>query len=150
MAQRAMTNFSVTVDIQAPPERVMAILCDVDRWPEWTTTTTSVRRLESGPLAVGSRARVWQPKLSPAIWEVTEFDEMSGFTWISRSPGVRVAGGHHVEATETGCKVTLSLQFSGLLGPLFARAFRGMNERYLATEAKGLKERAEHQTEHKP
>jgi hypothetical protein len=128
----------------------MAILCDIDRWPEWTSTMTSVRRIDRGPLAVGSRARVRQPKLPPAIWEVTEFDEKSGFTWISRSPGAQVAGGHRVEATGTGCIATVSLQFSGLFGPLLARIFRGLSERYLDTEAKGLKERAEYEMQQKP
>jgi hypothetical protein len=150
MAQRAMTNFSVAVEIDAPPNGVMAILCDIDRWPEWTSTMTSVRRIDIGPLALGSRARVRQPKLLPAIWVVTEFDEKSGFTWMSRSPGVQVAAGHRVETTGNGCRATLSLQFSGLFGPLLARVLRGMNERYLTTEAKGLKERAEHETKRKP
>jgi uncharacterized membrane protein len=145
-----MKSFSVTVDIRAPSDRVLAVLFDIEHWPEWTSTMTSVRRIDGGPLAVGSRARVRQPKLPPAVWKVTEFDKKSGFTWISRSPGVQVAGGHRVEATGTGCRATVSLQFSGLFGPVLARVLRGLNERYLATEAKGLKERAEHQLERKP
>jgi hypothetical protein len=145
-----MKSFSVTVDIRAPSDRVLAVLFDIEHWPEWTSTMTSVRRIDGGPLAVGSKARVRQPKLPPAVWKVTEFDEKSGFTWISRTPGVQVAGGHRVEATGTGCRATVSLQFSGLFGPVLARVLRGLNEQYLATEANGLKERAEHETEHKP
>jgi len=140
---RAMKTFRVTLDIHAPADRVMAILCDIERWPEWTSTVRSVRRIDSGPFAVGSKARVRQPKLPPAVWQVTELDERRSFTWISRSPGVQVAAVHRVEKNGTGCTVTLSLQYSGLFGPLLARVLRGLNERYLATEAKGLKERAE-------
>ena len=149
MAQRVMTEFSVTVDIQAPTDRVLAVLCDIERWPEWTSTITSVRRIDGGPFAVGSRARVLQPKLRPAVWQVAELDERSGFTWISRSPGVQVTARHSVEENGTECRATLSLQFSGLLGPIVARIFRGLNERYLATEAQGLKECAEGRLEAK-
>jgi hypothetical protein len=31
-----VTRFSMTVDIEAPPERVLGVLCDLERWPEWT------------------------------------------------------------------------------------------------------------------
>jgi uncharacterized membrane protein len=138
-----MPNFSVTVDIPAPSDRVLAILCDVERWPEWTPSMTSVRRIDVGPFAVGSSAQVQQPKLRPAVWTVTELDESSGFTWTSRSPGVHVTARHRVDKNGAGCRVTLSLLFSGLLGPLVARVFRGLNERYLNIEANGLKVRAE-------
>jgi uncharacterized protein YndB with AHSA1/START domain len=149
-----MTNFSITVDIQASPDRVFAVLCDIERWPEWTSTVTSVRRMDGGPFAVGSRVRVCQPKLLPAVWQVTEMDEgRRMFTWVTRSPGVQVTGRHQVEENQveenqveengSRSRATLSLEFSGLLGPLVARFYRSLNERYLAIEAKGLKERSE-------
>ena len=131
------------MEIQAPPERVWAVLCDVECWPEWTASMKSVRRLEAGPLAVGSRARVAQPKLLPAVWQVTEFDPNRSFTWATRSPGVCAAGGHILEAHGSGSRVTLTLQFSGWLGPLMGRLMRGMSERYVAMEAAGLKQRSE-------
>ena len=111
-----MTHFSIVVDIKAPPDRVVEVLCDVERWPEWTSTMTSVRRMDDGSLAVGSRARIRQPRLLPAVWQLTELDERS-FTWVTRSPGVQITGEHLVEANGAGSRVTLSLQFSGLLGP---------------------------------
>jgi hypothetical protein len=104
---------------------------------------TSVRRMDHGPFAVGSRARVRQPKLLPAVWQVTELDEGRSFTWVTRSPGLQIEAGHLVEADGAGSRVTLSVQFSGLLGPLVARLYRSLNELYLATEAKGLRERCE-------
>jgi hypothetical protein len=60
-----------------------------------------------------------------------------------RRPGVRVTARHCVEGTVNGSRVTLSLDFSGPLGSLCARLTRGLNERYLALEARGLKNRAE-------
>jgi hypothetical protein len=56
-----MTQFSITVEIPAPPDRVWAVMADIERWSDWTPTVTSIRRLDPGPLAVGSRARIRQP-----------------------------------------------------------------------------------------
>jgi hypothetical protein len=141
--ERAMTHFSLTVEIPAPPERVWAVLADIERWSEWNPTVTRIQRLDRGPLAVGCRARIRQPKLLPATWQVSELQPGRSFTWITRSPGICVTGEHGVEPTAHGTRVTLSLRFSGVLGPLVARLTRGLNDRYLALEAKGLSERSE-------
>ena len=138
-----MTHFSITVEIQAPPARVWAVMTDVERWHEWTSSITSIERLDHGPLAVGSWALIRQPKALPAKWLLTELDEGNSFTWVTRRPGVCVAARHSVEPTAGGSKATLLLEFSGFLGPLLARLLRGMSERYLALEAKGLKARSE-------
>jgi carbon monoxide dehydrogenase subunit G len=47
----AASVFSVTVEIPAPPDRVWAVLADIERWPEWTPTVTRIQRLDRGPLA---------------------------------------------------------------------------------------------------
>jgi hypothetical protein len=138
-----MSHFRIDVEIQAAPDRVWSVMGDFERWPEWTPTVTSIQRLDGGPVAIGSRLRIRQPKLPPAVWRLTQLDPGKSFTWVTGGPGVRVTARHWVEASESGSRATLSLQFSGLLGPLVARLTRGLNQRYLALEAKGLKGRSE-------
>jgi hypothetical protein len=135
-------DFEIVVDIEAPPERVRAVLCDVERWHEWTASVTSIRRLDNGPFAVGSKARVIQPKLRPAVWEVTTLDSR-GFVWSMRAPGVQVAGEHWIEAKGAGSRVRLALHFSGLLGGFLGYLYRDLNQRYLGMEAEGLRRRCE-------
>ena len=139
-----MREFHIEVEIQARPETVWGIMYDVERWPEWTPSVTSVRLAGGGPPRVGSRATIRQPKLPPARWVVTELDEPGRrFTWVSRAPGVRVIAEHWVEARGDGSRATLSLRFAGVLGGVLGHLTRGINERYLAMEAQGLKRRSE-------
>jgi uncharacterized membrane protein len=139
-----MTDFSIEVEIHAPPACVWEVMRDVKRWPEWTPTVTSIRLLDPAPLTVGSRAIIRQPKLPPAKWRVTELDEpRRSFTWVSWGPGLRVNARHCVEAFGEGSRATLSLRFSGVLAGLFGYVLRELNWRYLALEAEGLKQRSE-------
>jgi carbon monoxide dehydrogenase subunit G len=139
-------NTIKTIDIDAPPEKVFEVLCDVERWPEWTPTVSRVQRLDKGPLAVGSSARVRQPKLRPAVWQVTEFEDNRNFTWTTRAPGLRMKAGHLVEPRGSGSRVALSFEMSGLIAPLVSRMYGGLIEQYVAAESQGLKNRSEART----
>jgi carbon monoxide dehydrogenase subunit G len=138
-----MKDFSVSVQVDAPPERVWAVMSDIARWHEWTPTITSVQRLNAGPFGIGARARVRQPRLPPADGVVTAMQEGSGFDWESRAPGIRVRAHHGVEPSASGSRVTLSIQYSGVVGNILGRLIAGINRRYIALEADGLKRRAE-------
>jgi hypothetical protein len=81
-----MTIFTAEATTSASPTQTWRALIDVTDWPHWTPSYKSIERLDDGPVAVGSRARVRQPRLAPAIYEVAEIDEGKTFTWTSR-PG---------------------------------------------------------------
>ena len=136
-------DFALGIDVDAPPDVVWGVMSDVERWPEWTASIRSVRRLDPGPLAVGRRVRIRQPRFPPAVWTVTELEEGRSFTWEAGGPGVRVSARHTVGPRGGGSRVALSLGFHGLLGPLFGRLTAGVNARYVRMEAKGLKRRSE-------
>ncbi|CAA9295978.1 MAG: hypothetical protein AVDCRST_MAG89-132 [uncultured Gemmatimonadetes bacterium] len=140
-------EFSITTDVDAPPQVVFAVLSEVERWPEWTPTVTRVERLgdAGAPLALGSRLRIVQPKVPPGEWTVTALEPDRGFRLVSRSPGATVEANHRAEPTEGGqrSRVTLSVTFGGFLGRAIGWFMRGLNERYLAEEAAGLKRRSE-------
>ena len=135
--------FEIAVEIDSPPQRVWQVMTDVELWPEWTESVDKVKRLDSGPLRLGSRARIKQPKFLPAVWEVTEIDPGRSFTWVTRSPGMVASGRHRVEPTSRGSRATLSVAYGGLLAGLVARLLAGITDRYLMFEAAGLKQRSE-------
>ena len=138
-----MKDYSISVQIDASPDHVWSVMSDIERWHEWTPTIRSVRRTNAGPFRIGARARVHQPKLPPADWIVTALQEGRGFTWESRAIGTRVVARHQVDPVGNGSRVTLSIRYSGPLGNLIGRLIAGINRRYIALEADGLKRRAE-------
>lgn len=143
----SIMQFSITTEVDAPPDVVFAVLHEVERWHEWTPTVTQVERLDGtgAPLAVGSRMRIVQPKVPPSEFTVTALEPGRGFRMVSRSPGATVEADHVVEPAGAGrsSRVTLSVTFSGFLGRIVGWLMRGMNNRYLAEEAAGLKRRSE-------
>ena len=45
-------RFETTIDVAAPVERVFGVYTEVEHWPDWTASVTSVERLDQGPLRV--------------------------------------------------------------------------------------------------
>ncbi|MGD1065909.1 MAG: SRPBCC family protein [Vulcanimicrobiaceae bacterium] len=139
-----MSDLRGTVQIDASAARVWEVLLDVERWPEWTPTMLEVRRLDAGPLAVGSSVLIRQPRLRPAEWTVAELDHAErSFTWTTRSFGVLVTSRHRVDERASGSTVTLSIGLSGPLSPVVRAVTRSMMKSHLLTEASGLKARSE-------
>jgi hypothetical protein len=145
-----MPDYAASADILAPFAKVWAVLVDVERWPEWTPTVSKVERLDPGPLALGtptrptSCTRIAQPKLRPAVWRVTQLDREKGiFVWQSRAPGITVLAGHFLEPTPSGCRATLTIEFSGLLAPLVRLRLGKLTRQYIHTEANSLKAHCE-------
>jgi len=135
------TLFKTTRHIDAPTRPVAEVLFDVARWPEWTPTIDDVERLDEGPFRVGSRARVRQPKLPKAEWEVTEVVDGRSFTWEATGPGMRTIARHEVVPDGDGSRVTLSIEQTGPMGALAARVWRGLTQRYIELEAASLDSR---------
>ena len=142
-----MTKFFETSrHIEAPTRPVWEVLYDVARWPEWTPTIDSVERLDDGPFAVGSRAKVRQPKLPQAQWEVTEVVDGRNFTWEARGPGMKTIARHEVVPDGTGSKVTLSIEQTGPMGAVAAFVWKSLTQRYIELEAESLDSRVTRQS----
>jgi len=134
-----LSDFSIVTDIAATPLTVWGVISDVERWPEWTPSVRSIKRYDAGPLVLGSRARIEQPKLRPADWVVTRIEPGRGFDWVTRVPGLVVTGGHWIEPISIGSRVTVSIRLEGLLSPMVSWLARKLNASYLDLEARGLK-----------
>lgn len=138
-----MVLFTSRVHVEAPPATVFDVYADVEGWPTWTASVTEVRRLDTGPLKVGSRARVQQPRLPAGEWTVVDVTPGRSFTWERRGPGLRTVGRHLLQPENSGCLVVAELEHLGVAAPLIAAVTRGLTSRYLRLETDGLKNRCE-------
>jgi hypothetical protein len=135
---------SSSVDIGAPADLVWDVFTDVENWPDWTASVTSLTGLDGPQIAVGRRFEIKQPRMPRLVWTVTEVMPGASWTWVQHSPGGRTSARHQVSAV--GASATLvrqELEQRGILGSLVGVLMRQMTQRYLALEAQGLKARSE-------
>ena len=138
-----MPGLQHIVTIAAPPERVWEVIVDVERWPARIPTVEAVERLDPGPLALGSRTRLQQPRLPTAVWTVTELTDGVSYTWESTSPGVTVTASHVVEPHPDGSRLTLGITVSGWLSGIGWLMTRKLTRQYVETEASSITHAAE-------
>lgn len=133
-----------SIEIDAPPELVWDVFSEVERWPEWTASVTSLVGRDGPALGVGRRFAIKQPGMAKLVWKVTELDRGSSWTWVQRSPGVSVSARHDVTALPGGrTLVRQQLDQRGVLGALVGRLMTKKTKRFLELEAQGLKARSE-------
>jgi uncharacterized membrane protein len=133
-----------SVEIDAPASLVWDVFTDVERWPEWTASVTSLVALDGSGLAVGRRFAIKQPGMQKLVWQVTEIDSGTSWTWAQRSPGALATARHFVTALPGGrTLVRQELDQSGVLGALVGRLMLKKTKRFLEMEAQGLKARSE-------
>ncbi len=133
----------IEVDIAASPQRVWDVMRDVERWPEWAASMINVALLNGRELAMGSKARIRQPRLPVIVWEVTKIDPQRGFIWQTKSMGAVIRAEHWITARDGGSHVSLRVEINGLLEPLFRPWLTRMTRRNVEIEAVGLKRRCE-------
>jgi uncharacterized protein YndB with AHSA1/START domain len=125
--------------IEAPPDLVWRATADVERWPAWTPTVTSVKRLSEAPWGLGSVARIKQPGQSEADWVVTRFDPGQCFAWETKRAGLRMVGRHEISAEGGGTRNVLQADAHGFLAVFLWPVLRVALRRALMEENQGLK-----------
>lgn len=129
--------------IAAKVDVVWGLTEDVERWPTFTPTMTSVERLDDGRLRVGSTARVVQPRQRPRVWTVTAVDAPRRFEWSAKLGPMTLAATHLIEPDPAGAANTLVVELTGPGSGVFGRLTRRQLEAALRTENEGFRRAAE-------
>ena len=140
MGNAGIERASIMID--APIDVVWSVFMDVERWPTWASSFTSVELID-GPMRLGAKARIRQPRLPTVVWEVTRWEPGRSWTWTATSPGARTEASHLLTRSGERTIAEQSIIPSGPLGRLAAFIWRSLTREYLAIEAAGLKQRSE-------
>src|SRR4249919_2398039 len=140
MGSDGIERAAITID--APIEIVWSIFTDVERWPTWASSFTSVELID-GPMRLGAKARIRHPRLPTVIWEVTKWEPGRSWSWTATGPGARTEASHVLTRSGEHTVAEQSFVSSGPLGRVAAFVWRSLTRRYLALEAAGLKQRSE-------
>jgi uncharacterized protein YndB with AHSA1/START domain len=132
-----------SVTIAASISAVWTVLADIEHWNTWTPTVTQVVALNSTELKLGAKYRITQPKLRPAIYEVTAFSPNEAFTWVQTFPGGQMFAEHRLTERDKATEFENAFSSHGLFGNLAGLLFSKTIKRYIATEAASLKKHCE-------
>ncbi len=104
---------------------------------------TRVEVLSPNGPGPGMRARILQPKLQPAIWEVTEWKPGKSFAWETTVLGARILADHVLDPVDGQCRFTQSVRYHGCVGAFLGALTGSVTQEYMRIEAQGLKRLAE-------
>ncbi len=137
-ALRSATSDSVSID--APPATVWAVYTAVASWPEMTASVTSAVLEPPGPLALGSRAAIKQPRLPRVVWTVTELTPERSWTWENHAPLAHTVAVHRLTpGPDATTVVDMSIDQRGVVGRPVGWLARRITRRYLRLEGEGLR-----------
>ena len=136
-----------TINIDTTIDRAWELTLDVESWPNHTPTMTSIDRLDTAPLAIGSKVRIKQPAQRARKWTVTALEPESLFAWRTRAMGVTMTATHSLEPIPTGIAQTLSVDLTGRFSRLIGAIILRPISKAIATENEGFKRAAEHSSD---
>lgn len=129
--------------INSTPEYIFSILKDVEHWNNWTDSIIHISFKEGKIFEIGSRVKILQPKLSPAIWTITEIHNNKSFSWEQKSYGTKIIANHFIEKCNEGTIAKSQIIFQGFWAWLIYKLSFALTTRYLEMEIKGLKNKCE-------
>jgi uncharacterized membrane protein len=137
-----ITDSSVEIDASAPV--VWDVYADVEQWPTWTASVDRVVALDGPGIEVGKRFEIKQPRMPKLVWEVTEVDPGTSWTWCQRSPGGTTFASHEV-LPRAGDRTLVRQRIDqrGPVGVAVGVLMLRLTKRYLALESQGLKATSE-------
>lgn len=132
-------NITINADIS----KVYGVWTEVENWNLWTKSINKISFLDNEKFEIGGKVRIEQPKLSPALWTITEIQPNKSFTWQTKTMGVTVIAKHTLEHSPSGTIAKSVLTYDGLLAGLLYRLFLKLTSQYLIMEIEGLKNECE-------
>ena len=117
-------RFESSTDINAPVEKVWAMIDKLEEWPQWMPSIKKIERLSKGPLTVGSQLSV-TAKVSrltiKLLMTITEFVPERTVVMRGKALGTSLTRFYNLEPVNGKTKVTIGGDVSGALAWLACR-----------------------------
>jgi carbon monoxide dehydrogenase subunit G len=111
-------RFESSIDINAPVEKVWALIDKLEQWPQWTPSIKKIERVSKGPLTAGSQLSV-TAKVSgltiTLLMTITEFVPERNVVMKGKALGTNLTRFYNLEPLDGKAKVTIGGEVSGAL-----------------------------------
>lgn len=128
------------IHIEAPPEKVWALISDIDHWSSWQPDIPTAKLL--GPLAPGSRFR-WNSGGTGVSSTLEEVDQPHRLGWTGRAMGAKARHVWALRPEGSGTTVTTEESFEGLVVVLLKGRMQRLLDDSLQKWLAALKKAAE-------
>jgi uncharacterized membrane protein len=114
-----------SLDVSSNTDAAFALLCEVEKWPVWLSFLKSARRVDSGPLGVGSEIalRGSIPGEEEELYEIDRFLAGHALSLVG-AYSIRRRLDFRVEAKSASVRVVIRVDYpsyGGLLGAIYDR-----------------------------
>jgi uncharacterized membrane protein len=124
-------RFSSSIEIDAPVNKVLALINELEEWPHWMLSIRKIKRVSEEPLTVGSQISVTAQvgRLSVnLLMTITEFIPQRSVVMQGKSLGTNLTRFYYFEHVNGKTKVTLGGDVSGLLAWLARRGGQAVSD----------------------
>lgn len=117
-------RFESSIDINAPAERIWALIDKLEEWPQWMPSIKKIERVSKGPLTVGSQLSV-TVKVSGftlrLLMTIAEFVPERNVVLEGKALGTKLTRFYALEPVDGRTKITIGGDVSGALAWLARR-----------------------------
>ncbi len=123
-------RFESSIDINAPADKVWALIDKLEEWPQWMTSIKKIEKVSKGPLTVGSQLSV-TAKVSgltvTLLMTITEFVPERIVVMQGKTLGTNLTRFYTLEPVNGKTKVTIGGEVSGALAWLARRGGKSVS-----------------------
>jgi len=117
-------RFESSIDINAPAEKVWALVDKLEEWPQWMPSIKKIERVSKEPLTVGSQLSVTAEVSGLTVtllMTITEFVPERSVVLEGKALGTKLTRFYTLEPVNGKTKVTIGGDVSGALAWLARR-----------------------------
>jgi carbon monoxide dehydrogenase subunit G len=111
-------RFESSIDINAPVEKVWALIDELEEWPRWMPSIRRIERISQGPLTVGSQLSVTAEVSGltvTLVMTIIEFVPERNVVMEGKALGTKLTRFYTLEPVNGKTKVTTGGDVSGAL-----------------------------------